>query len=154
MNDYLQSALSFEEGAQKVFDEFGVHVILREREYSSSYKKGYALVEDASYTTRDRTYVCNEDTGFYQVNPEDSVIFVSAPTEPSGMQSYVHYHIPFSDLLVGPYRIELVVLRDVLGEPEVSEPLLEWVNAVICAATCNRRNVRVSSILFYIRSPG
>ncbi|TEB23577.1 hypothetical protein FA13DRAFT_1797897 [Coprinellus micaceus] len=125
VNKYLSSAASFEEGAQKILDEFGVKVILREKDNTQGYKRGYTLVEDPAYVTKDKTYVCSEENGFYHVAPDESVIFVSPPASPSQ-----------------PYNIELVVLRDVLEESEFTEPLLGWLTAVICTATCNRRNVR------------
>lgn len=83
VNKYLSSAASFEEGAQQIFDEFGVKVILRKKDDTRGYKRGYTLVEDPAYVTEEKTYVCSEENGFYHVEPDESVIFVSPPAGPS-----------------------------------------------------------------------
>ncbi|KAJ3507943.1 hypothetical protein NMY22_g16778 [Coprinellus aureogranulatus] len=125
VNEILSNTPSFEEGSKRLYDEYGVKLVLRERDQDHGYKQHRTLVEDPAYAKGDKTILCGIDQGFLHVDPEESVIFVSQQDDP-----------------LQPFKIELVVIRDALAESEFTKPLLDWITATVCMATCNRRNVR------------
>jgi hypothetical protein len=86
---FVNAADSFEQAAKDIFDHLGVTLILRERSYPRhkkndfpdslyhDFKRGCILVEQVFCDTPDSAILCTAETGFFIINPEQSVIIIS-----------------------------------------------------------------------------
>ncbi|KAF8876371.1 hypothetical protein CPB84DRAFT_1689182 [Gymnopilus junonius] len=131
--DNINSAASFQEAARTVLDQFGFHLILRQRLHSSRQKqdfpgeekyhdfhKGYLLVEEIFEDTPAEVIRCTPEEGYMDINPSESAVIVSG-----------NLHA---------YRIELVVVCNVPKNSNYTAPLFEWLTEVVHTACYNWRN--------------
>jgi hypothetical protein len=103
--------------------------------------------------------VANEETGYYVVGPETSVIFLSKAFDDSGRRFLSRKWLLYLRTLHAGQEIivvELVVIRKVACRAPFSVQLYAWLSEVVAAACSERRNVRVrinkpgiSSLILY-----
>lgn len=120
-----------------------VKIIWRKRDETSSIKLKSVLADTRCHPG---DAAVNAGTGFYVVEPGESVIFVSALPKGAG-SGYLGFDgiIAADTVPAEPFKVELVVFRGVAQSSTHSEALYEWASSVVAQACRDRRNVRVRS---------
>lgn len=102
---FINAADSFEQAAKDIFDHLGVTLILRERSYPRhkkndfpdspyhDFKRGCILVEQVFCDTPDSAILCTAETGFFIINPEQSVIIISGKKGSDFFSSHLYISI-------------------------------------------------------------
>jgi hypothetical protein len=113
-----------------------VKIVYRARSKSSPVRLRVVLTDTKCRDADD--FVVDSGAGFYIVEPEESVIFISEDN------SKLHRHSSCNICtLTFSTEVELVVLRGVARSAQNSELLYRWASEVVSQACAERRDVRV-----------
>ncbi|KAL0953056.1 hypothetical protein HGRIS_007257 [Hohenbuehelia grisea] len=148
INDHIaKHGNNIEEAIRTSLAELGFQLVVRQRDPEDSHKfRNVVIVEQG--TSRPNTtkphrrgvYTVSPEAGFYFVQPDESVVFISMDQQ-SGSGSRLLPSCLETWLIV---TLELVVLRGIaLGAP-FAEPLYDWLMRVVETACQVRRNCRLN----------